>query len=1023
MRLRTILTIVFAGSWAATCPAADADPPDFNRDIRPILAEYCWKCHGFDPTSRQAGLRLDDRTAATRPTDSGARAIVPGQPAESELLVRLTSTDESLRMPPASVGKRPSPAQIERLRRWIESGAPYQKHWSFTPIVRPVVPEVGEPHPIDAFVVAKLRTVGETLSPVADRDVLIRRVYLDLIGLPPTRNEWERARQEPWEQTVDRLLASPHFGERMAVEWLDAARYADTDGYFGDKHRQMWLWRDWVIEACNRNMPFDQFTIEQLAGDLLPEPTVAQRIATGFNRNHMSNDETGLIDEEYRVEYVADRVETTMSTWLGLTVGCAQCHDHKYDPISQRDYYGIFAFFNNVPETGLLSGSDAPPRISVPTPAQTARLNELTAATTRAVAEFEPLRTLAAKQLAEREADLLAGLPNPPPAGLHLPLEGPAETGARALGTPLVATTGIRGQGLRFDGTRHLEIPANEWSLDEPWTGGFWMLSENSLGCPLSKIEPTDNRRGFELLWQKGRLGINLVSRWGQSAIELVSHEKFPANEWRHVVVRYDGSRRAEGVRLFINGRPAVLSVRRDALAGSLQNNEPWRLARRDDGLGFYGSLDEFRWWPRILSDEDISTWYHSERTRGVLERPADKRSAREAEWLLDDFIDRQADDATRLARDKVREARAAEATQRQEIPTALVMEEKTPRRPTHILERGVYNKPGALVEPSVPAALSAWPDQAPLNRLGLARWLMAPDHPLTARVAVNRLWRLCFGDGLVRTANDFGTQGELPTHPELLDYLAAEYRHDWDTKRLLKLLVTSKTWRQRSAWIRRNGEIFDPENRWLARGARYRLPWEMIRDQALASSGLLVPTVGGPSVKPYQPPGLWEEVSYNAEASYEVDVGPGRYRRSLYTYHKRQAPPPALLVFDGPTREKCTLKRARTNTPLQALVLLNDPTCVEAARALAERVRNHSADDRTRIDFAMACVLARSPTESETATFLQFIGESRRRFENDTIAARRLAGSTESVDLPDRATWTLFVHTLFNLDEALTRR
>jgi hypothetical protein len=1015
----------------ASAAAQGAEPLEFNRDIRPILAEHCWKCHGFDAGGRQAGLRLDDREAATAPADSGARALVPGDPASSEMLVRMTSDDESLRMPPASVDKRPSPAEIERVRRWIEEGAPFQRHWSFEPIAKPPVPDVGESHPVDAFVSAKLRRAGEAFAPEADRDTLVRRVYFDLVGLPPTIDELDQSRNEPFERTVERLLASPHFGERMAVDWLDAARYADTDGYFGDKHRQMWLWRDWVIDAYNRNLPYDRFTVEQLAGDLLPEPTIAQRIATGFNRNHMSNDETGLIDEEYRVEYVADRVDTTLSTWLGLTVGCAQCHDHKYDPISQREYYGLFAFFNNVPESGLLSGSDAPPRIAVPSAEQTARLPELAAATSRAVGAFEPLRAAAAKNLADREAEILAALPPlPADGGPHVSLEGRADGGAVEVGTSLKPNPGIRGEGVRFDGTQHVEHPAAGVSQDGPWTFGLWVMSENSLGCPLSKIEPTNDRRGLELLWLKGRLGVNLVDRWGASGIELLSRDKLPTNEWRHVVVRYDGSRRAEGLRLFVNGRAVPVDVRRDTLTGSLQNTEPLRLARRDEGLGFYGSLDEFRWLSRALSDAEVADWYRSERIRGALERTADKRSGREVDWLLDDHIDHRADDATRRARDEVRQARAAEAALRDAIPTALVMEEKTPRRPTHVLERGVYDKPGEAVEPGVPAALSPWPVDAPANRLGFARWLVASDNPLTARVAVNRLWRQCFGEGMVRTVNDFGTQGEPPTHPELLDYLAAVYRDGWDTKRLLRLLVTSRTYRQRSAFVRRGGEVFDPENRLLARGPRFRLPLEMIRDQALTTSGLLVRTLGGPSVMPYQPPGLWEEVSYNAEASYEVDDGPGRYRRSLYTYHKRQAPPPSLLVFDGPTREKCSLKRPRTNTPLQALVLLNDPTYVEAARAVARRVLKQGGDDRERVTVAVRAVLSREPTATEIATLSRFVGEQRSRFAENAEAASRLlarhllAGSDpEPQGAGEVSAWMLLVHTLFNLDEAITRR
>lgn len=1005
------------------------EPLSFNRDIRPILAEACWKCHGFDARARSGGLRLDERDAAIGPADSGLRAIVPGQPEASELLERLTTTDPDRRMPPPTEARRVSPAEIERLRQWIAEGAVYQRHWAFEPIVTPEVPaDMGEPHPIDAFVAATHRAVGQTFADEADRDTLIRRVWFDLLGLPPTERELQEARTESWDAIVDRLLASPHFGERMAVDWLDAARYADTDGYFGDKPRQMWLWRDWVIDAYNRNLPFDQFTIEQLAGDLLPEATVAQRIATGFNRNHMSNDETGLIDEEYRVEYVADRVETTTATWLGLTVACAQCHDHKYDPLSQREYYQLFAFFNNVPENGLLLGHDAPPRIEVPTAEQQAERTRLTAETTRAQTVFEPLRAQAQAELTAREAELLAAVPpelGVEPTGFAASLEAPFVETVRALGTPLEPVMGVRGQGLRFDATQHLEVDTPGPPLDGPWTVGLWLSSENSLGAPLSKIEPRERRRGLELLWQKGRLGLHLVHDWGGAAIEVRTREPLPTNRWHQVVVTYDGSRRAAGVALFVDGRPVDLEVRNDTLTGTITNEEPWRIARRDEGLGFYGSLDELRLLPRRLSDVEIAAWSRGERTRGILERPAGERSGRDVEWLLDEFIDSHAPVTTRHARDALHAARTAEAEQRAAIPLALVMADQPTRRPTHVLERGQYSQPGELVEPGTPAVLSAWNSEWPRDRLGFARWLVSADHPLTARVAVNRLWRQCFGEGLVRTPNDFGTQGEPPTHPELLDYLAATYRRTWDTKGLLKLIVTSRTYRQRSAYRTRDGELIDPANRWLARGPRFRLPLESIRDQALVASGLLVPRVGGPSVKPWQPPGLWEEVSYNAEASYEVDAGAGSARRSLYTYHKRQAPPPALLIFDGPTREKCTLQRPRTNTPLQALVLLNDETYVIAARAVAADLLAKEGADEGRIGSLFRRIVSRDPTDIERTRTAEFLTTLRAHYAADPAAAAQVCGweATAEMSSVDRAAWTVLAQTMFNLDEAITRQ
>jgi hypothetical protein len=1013
----------------AGSPATRAEPIGFNRDVRPILAEHCWKCHGFDAATRAAGLRLDDRDAATRPADSGAVAIVPGDPAASGMLARLTAEDESLRMPPATAHGRPTAAEIETIRRWIAEGAVYERHWAFSPPQRPAVPQAAAvEHPVDAFVVARLRAVGHDLASEADRDTLIRRVFFDLIGLPPTPAQLDAARRSSWSDLVDSLLASPHYGERMAVDWLDAARYADTDGYFGDKPRQMWLWRDWVICAFNDNMPFDRFTVEQLAGDLLPDATVAQRIATGFNRNHMANDETGLIDEEYRVEYVADRVDTTMSTWLGLTIGCAQCHDHKYDPVSQREYYRLFAYFNNVPETGLLVGSDPPPRISVPSPAQERELADLVRSTAEARATLEPLRARAAADLAAAEPDILASLSAPPePAGsVHVPLDGAADGGTRAVGTSLKPVTGIRGQALSFDGTRHLERDAAPVPVDGPWTMGLWCSCGGPRAAVVSTAEAAGDRRGVELSWQRGRLEVALTAVRGASGIEIVTRDRLPTKIWHHVVVRHDGSARAGGVAVFVDGDSVPVEILRDDLQGTIATAEPLRIGRRDEGLGFYGELDEFRWLPAALSDAAIADWFRGERLRGILERPADTRSEPDRERLLEDHVERHGDAATRSAWRAHAAAQAAEKAARAAIPTALVMDEKSPPRATHVLERGAYDRPLEPVQPGVPAALAIPGSEPAGSRLGLARWLVDGRHPLTARVAVNRLWRQCFGEGLVRTTNDFGTQGEPPTHPELLDWLAATYRETWDTKALLKLIVTSRTYRQQSNWQRNGPERFDPENRLLARGPSFRLPLEMLRDQALVASGLFVPTIGGPSVKPSQPPGLWEEVSYNAEAVYEVDTGPGRHRRSLYTFHKRQAPPPALLIFDGPTREKCTLKRARTNTPLQALVLLNDETWFEASRGLAASLLAAPGDDRDRMVAAVQRVLSRAAAEDELRDLMSLLGKARVRLADEPVAAARIAGDSGRVGDPavvDLAAWTIAVHALFNLDEAVTRR
>lgn len=1012
--------------------ASASDRVQYNRQVRPILSAFCWRCHGPDARSRQAELRLDQRGPATEPRASGKHAVIPGDTAQSELIKRIQSTDPSLRMPPPETNLVLSAEQIEVLAQWIQEGAEYQGHWSFEPLTKPDIPAIeGVENPIDAFVAQRLHAEGLDFAPQAPAETLLRRLSFDLIGLPPTLEDLSKLETETYEQAVDRLLASPHFGERMAVDWLDAARFADTHGYFGDKPRQVWLWRDWVINAFNANLPFDQFTIEQLAGDLLPDASISQRIATGFNRNHMSNDETGLIDEEYRVEYVNDRVEATFSTWMGLTVGCAQCHDHKFDPITQREYYQLFAFFNQVPEKGLLYPDDPQPFISVPSEEQQARSAQLAQATGEAVAKFEPLRQEVLPRVAAWEKSAGETLPRAPSLDLtyQQSFSNPIAGNSRAVGTTLQFQQGINGDAVKLDATQHVEAELPQWNLDQAWTVGMWILPDGTLSCLASRIEPQGNRRGLEALWQKGRISVNLVHQWGVDALEWTTRDRWPAKKWHHVVISYDGSRSAPGLQVWVDGSPAALDCYRDSLSGTISNDQPLRIGRRDSGLGFYGQMDEMRILGQKIDQTAATDWFWGERIRGIIAVPLDKRSGSDSDLLLDYFIDRHETQVIQAAREAVRQAAAAEQAHRSQIPTALVMQELPQPRQTFVLQRGQYGKPGDEVQPGVPKALSTWPEGVPANRLGLANWLVSPQHPLTARVAVNRLWRQCFGEGLVRTMNDFGSQGELPTHPELLDYLAATFRDNgWDVKSLLKLIVTSRTYRQSSRRQLRGTEVFDVENRLLGRGPSFRLPMEMIRDQALAASGLLVPKVGGPSVKPYQPPGLWEEVSYNAEETYEADQGDGLWRRSLYTYVKRQAPPPTMLIFDGPTREKCALHRPRTNTPLQALVLLNDVTYLEAARVLAARVLQSSTDDVARVHELWRRVLSRSPRESEVEQLLDLVQRQRDRFRQSPQGAMKVisVGAAErltTIAADELAAWSVAAHTVFNLDEAVSLR
>jgi hypothetical protein len=933
---------------------------EFNRDIRPILSENCFACHGPDSKARKAKLRLDVAGADW-----------------SEVIKRVTNPDPGEVMPPPESHKMPlTPAQVNLLRQWITEGAKYQKHWAFAPLQA----SAGD---IDSIVEATLKRRGLAFSPEAAPQTLIRRVCLDLTGLPPSEAQLGKS----YEAVVDELLASPHFGEHLAVAWLDAARYADTNGYFGDKPRQMWLWRDWVIDAFNENLPFDRFSIEQLAGDLLQEATIKQRIATGFNRNHMANNESGSIDEEFRVEYVVDRVSTTTATWLGLTAGCAQCHDHKYDPISQREFYQLFAFFNNVPEKGLIREDDPPPVLRVPAPEQERDLQAAAAESQAAKSAFEPhLANLASKIRSwEKAADQF--LPSPPSnSPLHESFNG--KTSLTSQGTMLIFEQGLRGEAAKFDATQHVEA-AQVLDLDAPWSIGLWVNAEGSLSCPLSVIEPRGRRRGLELIWQKGRLQVNLVHEWGSNAIEASTVETLSAKSWHHILVGYDGQKKAAGLRVYFDGKPTTLELRRDTLTGSMRNAEPMRLGRRDANLGYYGLLDELRLVQSAVDDTTARDWFWGERIRGIVETESPKRSPADTETLLDYYIDQFGDPTVKKSRARLKSAVSAEKNRRDVIPTVLVMEELPQPRPAHVLERGQYDQPREAVTPGVPEAIAPWKSDLPPNRLGFARWLFLPENPLTARVAANRLWQQCFGEGLVRTVDDFGSQGEPPAHPELLDWLALEFQKNWDVKALLKRIVMSRTYRQSSA----HRDQTDLPNQWLARGPGGRLSAEMLRDQALAVSGLLARRVGGPSVRPYQPPGLWEAVSYNGEESYVVSVGEDQWRRSLYTYVKRQSPPPGLLTFDGPTREKCTLRRPRTNTPLQALQLLNDETFVKAAEALAKR----SEGQQDRVAWMFRAVTARDADPEELA---MLHGLLKRRQSHAVVA-----------------------HTILNLDEAIAKR
>jgi hypothetical protein len=825
MKLAGALAILSIGLLRVGAARADGKV-DFGRDILPLLSDNCFHCHGPDAKNRKAKLRLDDEQNVKKVRE----VIVPGKIEESELYRRLTATDPKEKMPPPRSNRKLTPGQIAQVKRWIEEGAPWGQHWALRPLSRPEVPRPTQysaqvRNPIDAFVLARLESEGLSPAPAAPRETLIRRLSLDLTGLPPTPEEVEAFLRDPapdaYERLVERLLASPGFGERLAWDWLDAARYADSNGYQGDNDRTMWPWRDWVVAAFNRNLPYDQFTIWQLAGDLLPSATAEQKLATAFCRNHMINGEGGRIPEENRVDYVMDMAETMGTVWLGLTFNCCRCHDHKYDPLTRRDYYRLFAFFNQTPVDGSGGNPQTPPVLEVVSESQRTHLAELANKVRRLAEELD---------------------------------------------------------------------------------------------------------------------------RFEQSA--------FP--------------------------QPMGKSADQSAKAAAL---------------------------PAAI--------------RAILKSAASRRSTEQLSLL----------EKQRIAPDhvaRVRKLRAA-VTERDKfsrsLPRVMVMEDMARLRPTFMLDKGLYDKPGEQVAAGVPASLPPLPHGVAPNRLGLARWLVAPDNPLTARVTVNRFWQMFFGTGLVKTPGDFGVQGEKPSHPELLDWLAADFvASGWDVKRLCHLLVTSATYRQASK-VPPGMQERDPENRLLARGSRYRLPSWMIRDQALAASGLLALQVGGPSVKPYQPAGVWEEATFGMK-QYRPDKGAALHRRSLYTFWRRIIGP--TLFFDSASRQVCTVKQPRTNTPLHALATLNDVTYLEAARNLAERVLTTAAPPE-RVEVAFRLVLARRPTAEEARVLQASVDRLRGEFTRDPRAAQKLLSAGETrrngmLDPAEHAAYTVLASTILNLDEALTR-
>jgi mono/diheme cytochrome c family protein len=1018
---------------------------EFNRDIRPILSDKCYNCHGPDAAAKHVPFRLDSEAAAKAELSGGKHAIVPGHPEASELIQRITASQPARRMPPAYSGFKLSDAEIETFRQWIAQGAEWQKHWSFIPPVRPPRPKVRNAawprNPVDTFILERLEREGLQPSPEASREALIRRVSLDLTGLPPAPGEIDAFLNDrsanAYEKVVDRLLASPRYGERMAFRWLDAARYADSNGYQFDGERFMWRWRDWVIDAFNRNQPFDQFTLEQIAGDMLPNATLDQKIATGFNRNHRANTEDGIIPEEYAVEYVVDRVETTSAVFLGLTLGCARCHNHKYDPFSQKEFYQFFAYFNNVPELGrAMKYGNSPPMIAAPTAAQQKTLGDLNARL-RTIEDYlrKRDRETAQDQNVWRQR-IAAGDP-----AYWAPTRALNATFTFEPGDPPALANGVSyapgriGRAASLDGKGFVDAGlVAQFDIDEPFTFAAWTWSDDTAdGSVLSRMVENPKGRGFGVHFDQGKVYVNITSNWDDDAIRIETERSLEPRQWHQVTVTYSGSRMAEGTHVYVDGQLEKVRVLLDSLYRPFRNaggslRQPFRIG---SGWGasrrFRGRIDDVRVYSRALSQEEISGLALGESVNEIARKPEVQRSAVEKLQLLEFYRENVAPkDIRDAARDLSALLDEKEEFERR-LPTVMVMAEAPTLKPTFLLERGAYDHPGAQVSPGVPAILTPLPAGAPNNRLGFARWLTGPGNPLLARVTVNRFWQMYFGTGLVKTAEDFGSQGEWPSHPELLDWLATEFmRTGWNVKALQKLIVTSAAYRQSS---RTTPELLqrDPENRLLARGPRLRLPAEMIRDQALFDAGLLVEKIGGPSVYPYGSPSLWKEIGMQ-DTEYVQGHGEDLYRRSLYTFWKRTIPPPEMINFDAANREACVVRETRTDTPLQALNLMDDITFVEAARMIGQRMLEEggpSAGDRLRFGFRL--VTGRFPSIAEQAILQQNLRFHREYFSGKPKETEAYLSQGESprdpkLDPVELAAYASVGSLLLNLDEAVTK-
>jgi hypothetical protein len=1026
---------------------------EYNRDVRPILAENCFACHGPDSAARKASLRLDDRDAAIK-----IGAIAPGKLKESALIERITADDPKQIMPPPKSHKKLTAIQKETLKRWIADGAEYQLHWSLLAPKRPPLPKVKNEtwvrNPIDRFILAELEKRGMTPSPEADRRTLARRLSLDLTGLPPMPAGVEAfvndKSPDAYEKYVDQMMKSPHYGEHRARYWLDAARYADTHGIHFDNFREIHAYRDWVINAFNKNQPFDQFTIEQLAGDLLPRPSLDQLVATGFNRCNITSNEGGLIPEEYLVMYTRDRTETVAAVWLGMTMNCCTCHSHKFDPISQKDFYALSAFFNNTTQ-GAMDGNipNTPPTIFVPRSEDRPRYDVLAKEIAALKGQIE-----ARKKSAQKDFDAWLSLAKAEQVTARLPsdhlrlhawlnkaqdktaeftIDGKPRATPLTEGYAWVADkSGPKAFTIKPIGAAIEFADVGDFEKDQSFSIGGWVKipRRGTVGAVAARMDTLNKHRGWDLWIEEDKVGMHIINRWPEDALKVTAKTPLQPNKWYHVFVTYDGSSNAGGVKVYLNGALQPINVFTDKLASTIKTKVPFKVGQRhnSDRLSDVG-LQDLRLYDRILTAPEIEQLAKSSKAAEFFAKPADKRTPQERaevfEWWLAAL-----DPPYRTLNEKIAAIQQEEITLKSRGTIAHVMSERATEPGAFILFRGEYDKRRDPVKAATPSVLPPMPGDLPRNRLGFAQWLLRPEQPLPARVTVNRFWQEIFGAGIVKTSGDFGVAGELPSHPELLDWLAMEFRDSgWDMQKFFKLMVTSATYRQ-SAAVTKDRLEKDRDNRWLSRAPRYRMDAEMIRDYALASSGILVPKIGGPSVKPYMPDGVWEAVAMigSNTRDYRRDTGEKLYRRSMYTFWKRAAPPASMDILNAPNRETCTTRRERTNTPLQALVTLNDVQFIEAARYLAQTaLKDGGATDESKIDFIARRLLSRPFRAEELKVVQESLGDLQTHYKTRPEEARKLITVGESrpdasLDAGTLAAWTMLVNELMNLDEVLNK-